>query len=654
MQSHKLNFTALLFSVFFCANLCSALSTGEETALRDLAAAFPYLQAVQSPWSPLNASAACTTPAWTGVVCSGGSVVNLVINPTTANSTASVLPASIGNLSNVTRIVISKLALANPLPSSLWTLSRVTSLSLTGSSIPAALPDEISQPSNLQDLYLEAVATGPLPAGVGLLPNLRSLRLVGPGFSGEFPSSWGTNWPELTSFSFSKYPQVNGTLDFLCNLTKLKTLGVSTAGIRGSIPSCLNRTNIEDLLLYDMSTVEGSLPENIGFWSKLSGINLQDITITGTIPESIGNSTTLTGIQIVNTQMSGTLPRSLSNMKQLKGLNLDNNKFNGTLPDMFGFTELISIYLPNNYFTGQFQTAAALSSMTSMIQIWIPYNSFTGDINDLLQNHSSYYQINVRDNQFHGPLDGSAVSRATALQYLEIPNNPITGELPMELTKLPVFISLVASNCSLSGEIPDFSNTSEPFVELVVAQNSLSYCFQDLPGAGRGCNVEDNPLLCVCGDSPLCRGSPCTNCTTFGSSCVLPPQPNGFPTRNASRCASGIVADGVCCNVRCGCGSCFNGTCSFACPPVSPPLSPPPSGAAPTSSGAPSASGASPGSPPIFVNSPVGQPGSSAAVPSQAPPQSSATPETTSSGSTFRSLPAMYVALLVVGIAIVV
>ena len=91
------------------------------------------------------------------------------------------IPASLGDLSNLTRLYLYGNELTGTIPTDLGDLTNLQQLSLSSNKLTGTIPTEVADLTNLQELYLNGNAdlTGPLPLG---LMNLNDLTTrVDPG-----------------------------------------------------------------------------------------------------------------------------------------------------------------------------------------------------------------------------------------------------------------------------------------------------------------------------------------------------------------------------------------------------------------------------------------------------------------------------------------
>lgn len=210
--------------------------------------------------------------------------------------------------------------------------NRVKSISLSACQLSGSIPAELGNLSNLTYLVLTGnQLSGSIPAELGNLTNLKTLSLGGNQLSGGIPVEFG-NLTNLTSLTLS-YNQLSGSIPAeLENLVNLKGLILSGNQLSGSIPAVLeNLMNLEGLLLSG-NQLSGSIPAELGNLTNLIALDLGTNELSGSIPVALGNLSNLSVLRLYDNQLSGEIPASLSNLTTLNQLYLQKNQLIGCFP----------------------------------------------------------------------------------------------------------------------------------------------------------------------------------------------------------------------------------------------------------------------------------------------------------------------------------
>ena len=231
--------------------------------------------------------------AWFGISTDSSDRVTAVDLP--SNGLTGEIPASVGNLSAVTRVDLSDnpgLCLAADFP--------LTSPFGREASRDVPICDDSEDREALEALY--NATNGP-----------------------QWTNS--TNW--LTDEALSEWYGVTTDSD-----GRVTNLALPFNGLQGSIPAELgNLTNLTSLVLSPNALV-GHIPSELGKLTNLSSLVLSDNMLTGQIPGELGNLTNLTHLLLHRNELSGAVPAALGNLTNLNELGLSfNYDLSGPLPE---------------------------------------------------------------------------------------------------------------------------------------------------------------------------------------------------------------------------------------------------------------------------------------------------------------------------------
>ena len=197
--------------------------------------------------------------------------------------------------------------------------------------------------------------------------------------------------------------------------------------------------------------------------------------LNGSIPKELGALTTLTKFTSIANFLSGTIPSQLSTLTNLKEFYMGVSFITGTIPDWIwldDFDKLHLFYMSDNLLTGTLfplsdgiTTAAAGATTTVSSSRLGQITSFSADDNQLEGSLNIIWKMPnlkiayLEENDFTGTMPLSIVSTNPKLDELDISENRVRGELPIDwylLTDLRIFD--VHGN-NLSGTIPSSSST---------------------------------------------------------------------------------------------------------------------------------------------------------------------------------------------------
>ncbi len=201
---------------------------------------------------------------------------------------------------------------------------RVAQIGLSNNNLTGTLPASLGNLSQLTILgLLGNHIGGTIPASLGNLSNLKNLTLGSNNFSGEIPASLG-NLSNLTYISVI-YNSLSGAIPTsLGNLPNLLVLDLNYNSLNGPIPASFSNLSELQVLSLSHNLFNGAIPTSLGSLLKLQIIDLSYNQFTGTIPASLGSLPKLTTLHLQSNQLSGCFPaelRSLCGKSVLTSLN---------------------------------------------------------------------------------------------------------------------------------------------------------------------------------------------------------------------------------------------------------------------------------------------------------------------------------------------
>ncbi|XP_065035140.1 receptor-like protein EIX2 [Musa acuminata AAA Group] len=364
------------------------------------------------------------------------------------------IPASVVHVnftSSLTVLDLSYNHFDSTLPKWLWNITSLTHLDLYYSGLYGIIPDAIGDLGSLTFLNLgDNQLEGTVPRSMVDLRRLKELhmqgnQLTGNLFNGSMPSSSVGKLSNLTELNLAGN-SLGGVISEVHfeNLTRLQVLDLYDNSITISIGQSWVPSFQLRLVYLTNCQLGPQFPEWLQFQTQIEELHLADCKIAGTMPAWFGNisSSTITYLDLSNNQIGGKLPSSF-NFTKLEILYLDSNRFEGPLPTMLPST-LQTPYLSNNSFTGQ-------------LPIW-PHVRF----------------VSISDNILDGGLS-SSICQWTYLQYLDLSNNKLLGEIPYCPGKsLQNLYILNLGNNHFSGEIPHTIGFLSELQLLQLKNNSFS------------------------------------------------------------------------------------------------------------------------------------------------------------------------------------
>jgi len=381
-----------------------------------------------------------------------GNLSNLTYLDLSSNELTGNIPPELSNLSNLTLLDLRANELSGNIPPELGNLSNLTFLDLVFNQLTGSIPPEIGNLSNLTWL---ALAVNPLggviPPELGNLNNLQILDLEHNQLNGIIPLEIG-NLGNLTGLGLG-YNELSGTIPpEVWSLGNLTHLGLSSNQLSGSIPLEIeNLSNLTKLYL-SSNQLTGGIPAELGSLSNLTNLSLSSNELTGNIPIELSNLSQLQTLSLGSNQLSGTIPPEIGNLNNLTWLALGLNQLNGIIPpELSNLNNLEKLSLYSNQLSGTIPSE--LGSLSNLTDFWLNGNELVGNIPSLLGNLTNLTSWRLDDNKLNGIIP-SELGNLTNLTYLNLSSNQLRGNIPPELGNLSNLTSLKLSSNELSGNIP--------------------------------------------------------------------------------------------------------------------------------------------------------------------------------------------------------
>ena len=346
------------------------------------------------------------------------------------------IPAQLGNLTNLTELVLSWNSLTGPIPPELSNLAHLEMFLLNFNYLTGPIPPELGNLTNLIALDLNANdLSGPIPPELGNLTNLGRLVLAQNDLTGPIPSELG-DLTALTHLRFFSNDLTGPIPPELGNLTNLIVLSFGSNDLSGPIPPELgNLTNLAQLYLSG-SDLSGPIPPELGNLGSLRVLWLQYNDIEGTIPPELGNLGNLTMLRLEYNDIEGTIPESFLALDVLERLGFERNA-DLCAPGTIGFV---------TWLEGIEDTSGPYCNESDMKALDRLYQTSGGSD---WTNSSGWLGTPALDDWYG--VTANALGRVVTL---DLTRNGLTGELPASLGSMHEMTTLRVGSNALSGRLP--------------------------------------------------------------------------------------------------------------------------------------------------------------------------------------------------------
>ncbi|XP_023742066.1 receptor-like protein EIX2 [Lactuca sativa] len=333
--------------------------------------------------------------------------------------------------------------------------------------------------NKLHELYLSRNMLDGIPNYLGNLCSLKTFFFMNNSVVVKFPD-FLKNLSGCTSLALqsldASYSQFTGSLsDDIQKFSSLNILSLSHNHLNGTISGKLWELPKLKVLDVSFNYLRGAISENIGK-SKAIIINLSKNSIEGVastdhmsnlshieyagmsscklgpnFPKWIQTFKNLTRLDISNNGISDTIPLGFWDMwpSKLTHLNLSSNNISGQVPDLssnFDYRSVID--LSSNRFYGPIPNVSS-----TLVSLNLSRNKFSGEISLLCQIVGGLLQfLDLSDNFLTGQLP-DCVWHFKDLKVLNLGNNYLSGMLPTSLGYLVQLEALYLFNNNFSGEL---------------------------------------------------------------------------------------------------------------------------------------------------------------------------------------------------------
>ena len=352
----------------------------------------------------------------------------------------------------VTHLDLNHNNLSGPIPAELGNLSNLRELVLWQNQLSGPIPPALQNLTQLAHLDLDVNRlSGTIPPWLGDLEALTELHLRHNQFEGSIPPELG-KLPSLTLLSLHDNLLTGQIPSELGNLSSLTDLRLYNNRLTGSIPAWLGDLSNLTVLYLGRNELTGPIPTELQNLSKLKGLGLWEIQLSGTVPSWIGEFTELERLYLSRNQLEGPIPVWLSNLSNLTHLNLAGNQLTGPIPTQLGnLSNLTALALYGNQLTGSIPPG--LGNLSKLTHLQLYQNQFTGPIPTQLGNLSNLTVLALYGNQLTGSIP-PGLGNLSKLTYLQLYRNQLTGPIPSQLGSLSALKELILYRNQFTGSIP--------------------------------------------------------------------------------------------------------------------------------------------------------------------------------------------------------
>ncbi|KAG6418051.1 hypothetical protein SASPL_120249 [Salvia splendens] len=200
------------------------------------------------------------------------------------------------------------------------------------------------------------------------------------------------------------------------------------------------------------NNISGIIPKEIGNITSLELLLLSGNQLIGSLPEELGKLSNLNRIQVDENQISGPIPLSFSYLSKAKHIHMNNNSLSGPIPpELSRLSVLVHLLLDNNNLSGRLPPE--LSELTHLLILQLDNNNFSGStIPSSYGNMTLLLKLSLSNCSLYGDIPNW--SNMLNVAYIDLSNNTLNGIVPGSFSELPLLQKLSLANNLLSGSVP--------------------------------------------------------------------------------------------------------------------------------------------------------------------------------------------------------
>ncbi|XP_029128394.1 receptor-like protein EIX2 [Cajanus cajan] len=278
------------------------------------------------------------------------------------------------------------------------------------------------------------------------------LNLASNNLSGEIPDCWMI-WPFLVDVNLQSNHFVGNLPPSMGSLTILQSLQIRNNSLSGMFPTNLRKNN--QLISLDLgeNNLSGTIPTWVGEkLSRMKILRLQSNKFSGHIPNEMCNMSLLQVLYLAHNDLSGNIPSCFNHLKAMTLMNKSTTPliFSEATNYAFGSNTIgiVSVLLWLKGRGDEYQNFLGL-----VTSIDISNNKLSGDIPIEITNLNGLNFLNLSHNQLTGHIP-SSIGNMGSLQFIDISRNQLSGEIPPTISNLSFLSMLDLSYNHLKGKIP--------------------------------------------------------------------------------------------------------------------------------------------------------------------------------------------------------